>query len=64
MQELKNKLESLIDSNSVASVLLAMSEVCTEKSQHIRDNYQDKNLAKQWDRASDKLFFANKDVTV
>lgn len=55
MQNLKDKLESLIDSNSVATVLEAMSQICYEKSLHIQENWQDKSTAKHWDKAGNDI---------
>jgi len=55
MQELKNKLESLIDNNSVIKVLTAISEVCSEKSLHLSENWQDQKLAGIWANAATKV---------
>lgn len=55
MQELKNKLETIIDSNSVATILEAMSQISYEKAQHIQESYQDKHLAGTWTIAGNQL---------
>jgi hypothetical protein len=44
-------LESIIDSTNVQSVLMALSEICGEKSDHIRDNWQDVLTARAWANA-------------
>lgn len=44
-------LESLLDRGfSVANVLDMLSEVCGEKAEHVRSNWQDDDLADQWIR--------------
>ena len=48
-------LESLIDSSSLADVLETLAEICDGKSQHIAENWQDKPLAAQWNRAASRI---------
>jgi hypothetical protein len=45
------KLEGLVDASSLQGVLMALSEICGEKAEHIRTNWQDRGLARQWDTA-------------
>lgn len=47
--EERDALESLIDSTSVVAVMQALSEICGEKAEHIRTNWQDAKLAREWD---------------
>jgi hypothetical protein len=54
-EQLKQQLESLIDRNSLATVLQAMSEICYEKEEHIEANWQDKNLSKIWASAGTRI---------
>jgi len=54
--EQKLFLESMIDSNSLASVLEAISEICNAKEEHIRSNWQDLSLARYWQLASSRVF--------
>jgi len=42
------QLESLIDSAGLNSVLMALSEICGAKAEHIATNWQDAHLAKRW----------------
>jgi hypothetical protein len=49
--ELVNELEALVDANSISEVLMALALVCFEKAEHVATNWQDKKLAKQWERA-------------
>jgi hypothetical protein len=51
VQELADQLESLIDRSSLATVLEALSQVCGEKADHLRSNWQDRTTAKSWDKA-------------
>jgi hypothetical protein len=50
-QENKDTLESIIDGSTLADVLNAISEICYEKADHIRTNWQDANTAKVWEKA-------------
>ena len=49
--EERNTLENLIDCTSIQAVLEALSDICGEKAEHIRSNWADIALAKQWDTA-------------
>lgn len=44
-------LEGLIDTCSLQAVLEALSIICGNKAEHIRDNWQDNVLARRWDTA-------------
>ena len=46
-QELET-LELLIDRRGIASVLMALSEICGAKGDHIESNWQDAGLARRW----------------
>lgn len=48
-------LESLIDSNGLASVVEALAEICYGKAAHLEENWQDKATAKDWERAGGQL---------
>lgn len=54
-QSEKDSLESLIDSSNMQSVLMALSEICGGKSQHIAENWQDNATAKAWASAEGVL---------
>lgn len=41
-------IEALIDSAGINSVLMALSEICGAKSEHIAHAWQDAHLAKRW----------------
>lgn len=41
-------LEQLIDRRGIAEVLIALSEICGAKADHILTNWQDQPLAKRW----------------
>lgn len=42
------ELENIIDRRGISSVLMAISTICGQKSEHISHAWQDKNLAKAW----------------
>lgn len=48
-------LESLIDANGLAAVLDCIGEICRLKADHIRETWQDRALARQWDRVAKRL---------
>jgi hypothetical protein len=48
----KEQLEALLDKTSLHEVLDMLSEICSEKQEHVQTNWQDKNLAKAWGRCA------------
>jgi hypothetical protein len=45
----KEDLERLIDKVGIEAVLMAVSEICGEKAEHIRATWQDNALGRRWD---------------
>lgn len=54
-QDLQNEIETLIDKHGVGNLLNSMANVCFEKAIHIRENWQDVSLAKDWDKNGQKI---------
>lgn len=52
---MKDQLESLIDSKSLQAVLSAIAEICAEKAEHIRTNWQDNATARVWDQGAKRI---------
>jgi hypothetical protein len=52
---MKDALEQLIDVNGPAHVLDLFIEVCHEKAEHLRTNWQDDDMARQWERIAKRL---------
>ena len=48
-------LESLVDSHGLSAVVCMLSEICTEKAEHLRANWQDTPSAKPWAVSSNRL---------
>ena len=48
-------VERLIDEEGLLNVMLSAAEVCRLKAAHIRENWQDNELAKRWVRAAKRL---------
>lgn len=48
-------LEQIIDSSSLERLLELVADVCHEKAEHLRSNWQDRNTAKSWERDAAKL---------
>jgi hypothetical protein len=45
----------MVDESTLKQVVEALSNVCYEKADHIQTNWQDRNLAKEWERAGKLL---------
>jgi hypothetical protein len=52
---LKETLENAIDKFCLSEVIGHLVDICDEKSEHIRSNWQDDKTCKEWDKASAKL---------
>ena len=48
-------LESLIDKHGMANIMLALVHIADEKSEHVKSNWQDLELASAWRKVSDAL---------
>ncbi len=55
-QDGKDTLESMLDSTSMSYLLHVIGQLCYEKSEHIRSNWQDGQMADAWSTAGDKLW--------
>lgn len=51
-------LESMVDSHGIVIVTRLLAEVCRLKAEHIRENWQDEQLAKAWDVDAKRLDMA------
>jgi hypothetical protein len=49
------ELEDMIDKSSLGDVLEMLVEICYEKADHLRHNWQDEAAAKQWERWGKKI---------
>lgn len=52
-------LEQLIDRCGLANVVSAVADICGEKAEHIRENWQDESTAFMWDKAGEFLEIAS-----
>jgi hypothetical protein len=59
-----SSLEGMIDQYGLKKVLSMMSDICAEKADHIRSNWQDAALARQWENEARKLDTAASKVRV
>lgn len=48
-------LEHMVDAKGLRYVVETLAEVCSAKSDHIVENWQDRPLAAKWDRQAVKL---------
>lgn len=49
-EKIMHDLEDIVDSASLEEVLAALSNMCFEKAEHVRTNWQDEPLAKAWEK--------------
>jgi len=47
------ELEMLLDKLGTADILHYLGDICLEKAEHVRTNYQDESLAKEWELCRD-----------
>lgn len=45
-------LEDLLDRYNLSSVILELANIGAEKAQHVRETWQDEELARAWDKAA------------
>jgi hypothetical protein len=48
-------LETMIDRLGMAEIMLLITHICDEKAEHIRENWQDEEMAKRWDIVAEAL---------
>lgn len=48
-------MERLVDQIYLDQTLEMLAMICDEKAQHIRENWQDDDLADAWQRAGDRI---------
>jgi hypothetical protein len=58
-QQITEKLETMIDVYTLASLLDMLAEVSSEKADHLRSNWQDERTAVVWDRMAARLLNAS-----
>lgn len=64
-QETKDIIEKIIDENSLLETINAISEICYLKEDHVRSNWQDENLAKEWSKCGKEISkIADKDCII
>jgi hypothetical protein len=51
----EQQTEMLIDRMTLPVMAAIMAEICFEKAAHIRENWQDENMAKLWDKNGEML---------
>ena len=48
-------LEDLVDAYDILDVLSALADICVLKAEHVRENWQDEDLADIWERNAHRL---------
>jgi hypothetical protein len=46
---MNDEIEQMVDKVGLSKFLFLLAEVCNDKAEHLRTNWQDRNLAKEWD---------------
>lgn len=54
LQDLADKIEPVLDLNTMDCFLDALALVCSSKADHIRENWQDEKYAKVWDKYAEE----------
>ncbi len=54
-RELEAKLEALVDTHGLETLLETLATICSEKSDHVASNWQDATLAGAWMNNAAKL---------
>ena len=54
-EDIQDSIEALIDKNSANFVLNCIVQIAHGKADHLRENWQDENAAKQWEKLASKL---------
>ena len=64
MSELTKRqaLEQLIDTTTLHAVLAALEDICGEKADHLRTNWQDQATARLWERTARRIAVAVRDA--
>jgi hypothetical protein len=60
--DVKETIESFIDSNSLSEILTAIEEICYEKCEHLCSNWQDENAGAIWQKAAQEIGKANSQI--
>lgn len=55
MEERLGQLEGMIDTAGLAGVLDMLGQICLEKADHLRANWQDERAAQVWDQQARML---------
>ena len=61
-EDMQTFSEAAMDQNGLCNLLSEVGEVCSMKAEHIRTNWQDENLALQWDHMATVLEDASKEA--
>jgi len=62
-EENKEKVEAIIDIVGMFSFMCMVGDICDEKADHIRSNWQDENLAKVWDKEAKVIHSATHKIS-
>jgi len=55
LTEMDEKLEGFMDQFGLSSILASLENVCHEKAEHSRANWQDDYTATEWEKIADDL---------
>lgn len=55
----REAIEKMIDTHSLADVLVAIETICYDKAQHTQENWQDSQLGEIWSWAAGEILKTN-----
>jgi hypothetical protein len=53
--DIDSELEKLVDQHGIEFLVDKLAEICDAKAAHIRESYQDENLAQRWEEKANYL---------
>lgn len=60
----KTTLEGLVDQYNLDNVVGALAEICFEKAEHVRTNWQDAYGARKWVQAGNQLMITCMNIKI
>lgn len=56
--EERRELEAMIDRRGLSEILYALSDICSEKADHILSSYNDRSLSARWAASATRIQLA------
>ena len=56
IKTMQDKMEDVVDQYGLAEVLYWLQQICQDKAEHLRSNWQDENSAQHWEELYDLMY--------